>query len=203
MRPGQLLRRLLVPVLALCCCGWGASWKEVQRQMPHIVSIQAQFTQEKHLKILAAPLISKGQFLFQAPDSLRWEYFSPIRSILLTHDGKSQRFIEGDGNHMVKAPGMPFDAMQFVMPEIGQWLEGRFTANPAFRAELVPGKEIILRPKKKGMAEMIQRIELHFATKPGLIAAVVIAEGPDSSTRIVFHDEVLNQAIPESRFTAP
>ena len=41
-------------------------------------SVQAEFVQEKHLKILTRPLVSRGTFAFQAPQSLRWEYRSPF-----------------------------------------------------------------------------------------------------------------------------
>ena len=54
-------------------------------------SIQADFTQEKHLKILSQPIISTGTFTFQRPQSLRWEYISPIRSILLMHGGEVKK----------------------------------------------------------------------------------------------------------------
>lgn len=60
-------------------------------------SVQADFVQEKSLPILARPLISQGRFLFQAPGSLRWEYFSPLSSVLLMNNGQVRKFVKHNG----------------------------------------------------------------------------------------------------------
>ena len=95
-------------------------------------SIQADFIQEKHLKILTHPLISTGTFTFQRPQSLRWEYKQPIQSILLMHGGKVKKLVERDGR-LVEDKGMQLGSMQVVLTEISNWLDGRFTENKMFR----------------------------------------------------------------------
>ena len=70
----------------LCCTvmpGWAANWEDIQSAAEKIKSVSANFSQEKHLQILIKPLVSKGRFYFLAPDSVRWEYTSPVKSILL------------------------------------------------------------------------------------------------------------------------
>jgi len=187
-------------LLALLCCGWGESWQEIEKGHGRINSIRAEFAQEKHLKILTRPIVSKGLLLFRSPDSLRWEYSTPVRTLLLSHQGKSKRFVESADGGLAEERGMNLDAMQMVMQEIGQWLDGRFTENPDFSAELVPGKKITLTPKNKGLAQMISRIELNFADRPGVIESVAIYEGSDSYTKMVFSNDELNQEIPDALF---
>lgn len=163
-------------------------------------SVQADFVQEKHLNILAHPIISKGIFLFQAPQSLRWEYKSPVHSVLLLHGGKVEKFVEREGR-VEEEQGGPLTSMQVVISEISNWLDGRFTDNAMFAVSFPKKHLVLLTPKDAGLAALISRIELKLADQPGLLDEVTIFEGPGSFTRLTFSNRVLNRDIPPSRFT--
>ncbi len=165
-------------------------------------SIQADFVQEKHLKILTQPLISTGTFTFQRPQSLRWEYKRPIRSILLMHDGKLQKFVEREGR-LVADEGMQFGSMQIVLTEISNWLDGRFTENTMFTIARPATDLIKLTPKNQELAGVISSIELTLADEQGNLNEITIYEGPDSYTRMRFSKRILNQDIPVTVFTRP
>jgi len=166
-------------------------------------SVQADFIQEKHLQILAQPLLSQGRFLFKAPDSLRWEYTSPFHSILLMDKGRVKKFIEKNGR-MVADTGMPMNGMQVVMTEISGWLNGHITDNATFSVKR-KGKTIILTPKNQGMRAIISAIELRLGDQAGLLQSVTIVEDPErkSFTRMVFSHALLNQPIDEHLFSRP
>ncbi len=165
-------------------------------------SVQADFTQEKRLKILARPLVSSGNFTFQAPHSLRWEYRQPMRSILLLHEGQIRRLIERDGR-MEDDPSAGVAAMQVVFQDLGNWLDGRFEANPLFTAARADARTIVLTPKEEGLRAMISRIELHLGAQAGVMDRVVIVEGEAGQTELRFTGAVLNQAIPAEVFSQP
>ena len=190
----------ILVLAAFACLGWAESWEAIRQNSGNITSITADFTQEKHLKILARPLISQGIFVFQAPDSLRWEYTTPVKSLLLMHKGRMRKFVQ-QNNKLVESQTPGMDAMVVVSREISQWLAGNFADNPTFDAELQPGRMIILTPKNKGLAQLISKIELQLAETPGLMESVSIFEGKDSFTKLVFSHAVLNTKIPETRFT--
>jgi outer membrane lipoprotein-sorting protein len=133
------------------------TWETLRQNGTLVKSVRADFVQEKHLKILARPIISRGTFIFQVPGSLRWEYISPIKSILLIHNGRTKKFIQRDGE-LVSEPGMSFAAMQIVLQDISQWLSGNFTENPGFIASLEDEREIVLRPRNKAMTRLINKI---------------------------------------------
>lgn len=191
---------LILLAACLLSLGWADSWDGIRSNAGQLTSVQADFTQEKHLKILARPIISKGIFVFQSPSSLRWQYLSPIQSLLLMHDGSTRKFVQQDGT-LTEKTGMNMDAMQVVSQEISQWLAGRFTDNPTFQAELQPGRMIVLTPKQKGLAQLISRIELILSDQPGLLESVTIYEGEDSYTRLTFSNAMLNQDIKPTVFT--
>ena len=151
------------------------------------------------MKILAKPLISKGEFRFRMPDALRWEYTEPIRSVLLLYNGRSQRYIQ-DETGWVKEETAGLQAMQVVLGEITHWLNGDFEANPDFTATLSPERKIILTPKSEGLGRIIEKIVLDLSATPGIIEAVSIHEGPESFTRLTFQTPILNGPINDAVF---
>ena len=176
-----------------------AQQASVQLPVP-LQSIQANFIQEKHLKILTHPIISTGTFTFQRPQSLRWEYLSPIRSILLMHGGEVKKFIEKDGG-LVEDKGLQLGSMQVILPEISNWLDGRFADNKMFRVARPSAKTILLTPRNKELAGIIRSIELTLADQQGNLDGITIFEGPDSYTKMSFSNRTLNRDIPVALFT--
>ena len=194
-------RLLLLVALSFCIAIPAARAGAENKGAPvQLRSVQADFIQEKHLKILARPIISTGSFTFQAPQSLRWEYRTPIRSILLMHGGKVRKFVERDGV-LAEDKGMRLDAMQVVLAEISNWLDGRFTDNAMFTVSFPKKQTILLTPKEQGFAALISSIELKLGEQVGLLDKVIIFEGPDASTSLTFSNRIINKEIPAAVFT--
>ncbi len=190
----------LFPVLSFfLLAGWADTWEGIAEKAGTIETVRAEFVQEKHLEILSEPLISKGRMLFKSPRSLRWEYSEPFQSVLLTRDGKVERFVKGDEG-FIKDEGTKIEAMRVVMDEIALWMGGRFKDNPNFDAALEPGPKIVLVPKEKALASIIKRIELSLSATPGLIDSVSIFENETTFTKLVFTDAQLNGKIEDSLF---
>ena len=205
--PGRALGRcqgatwLIVTLMAaIAGLGWADSWTALRTAAAGIDTVQSPFTQEKHLRMLAAPLISKGRRVYQRPGSLRWEYRTPIASVMLMKDGAMRRFQQIDGKwHEDTAGGV--SAMPVVAEEITRWLNGEFEDNPYFTAELTPGSRVTLRPKEPSMARVISRIDLELGERPGVITAVTIQESPGSYTRIRFDAPVINARVDDALFS--
>jgi outer membrane lipoprotein-sorting protein len=195
------MKRLwLVLVLAFFCVGWAGSREELRTTAGTITSVQAEFVQEKHLPILAKPLVSEGAFYYQSPRSLRWEYRRPVQSIMNVHDGRVRRFVSTGPNGFHEETGGGIEAMQVVVEEITHWLAGRFDDNPMFEARLEPGKRIVLVPKNEAFQKVILRIVLNLGEQPGVMQSVVIYESENAFTRLTFNNTVLNAIIDETLF---
>jgi len=174
-------------------------WDRIRKKAIHIQTISARFVQEKHLEILIKPLISKGAFYFRAPGSLRWEYFSPIKSILLMHDGRVRRFI-GSENGFKEDAGPGLQAMEMVLQEITLWLRGEFAENPNYRSSLEGDHKIVMVPVDKSFSKIIQKIEILLSDRPGVIETVTIYEGKTSFTKIRFLDVSINGEVLDTLF---
>lgn len=186
---------LVLLLLGLVCSSQAAEQKSIALQ-----SIQADFIQEKHLKILVRPLVSTGTFTFQTPQSLRWEYLTPVPSVLLMHGDKIKKFVDRDGQ-LVEDKGLRLDSMQVVLSQISNWLDGHFSDNDMFTVSFVDEKTVLLSPKDQGLAGLISKIELKLADQKGLLDGVTIFEGPDSYTKMTFENRILNKSVPLSVFT--
>ena len=197
-KPHFLIRAIFL-IAAFMCIGWADSWEELETAAGTVTSIKAGFTQEKHMKILVRPLVSEGRLLFQGPDSLRWEYNSPVQSVLLLHNGQTKRFVKKNGS-FVEDASANLQSMQVVVQEITQWLSGRFDENPAFTAKLAPGRVIVLAPKDESFARLIQRIEIHLSDRPAIIESVMIFESEDTFTKLDFKDVIINQKLDDVLF---
>lgn len=193
--------------LLLCCSpayagNWAESWESIQRESAKVGSLQARFTQSKHMKILSKPLVSRGRFYFQAPNAVRWEYVSPIKSVLLMSAGGIRRYTSGSTGMVEDASGS-IQSMQVVLKEIGNWSKGRFTEGDFFSARLEGGKapRIILTPRQKGLAAFISEIVIALAPdKPGILQSIKIFENEGDFTLFEFSDIRLNLKIPEAVF---
>jgi len=195
----HFLTSIIFLFTAFMCMGWADSWEDLKKAAGTVTSVRAAFSQEKHMKILARPLVSEGILFFQSPDSLRWEYKHPVQSILLLHNGKTRRFFQKNGS-LVEDASANLQSMQVVVQEIVQWLNGRFDDNPAFAARLVPGRKIVMTPRDESFARLIQRIEVLLSDRPAVIKSVMIFESEDSFTKLDFKDVILNQKLDDVLF---
>jgi outer membrane lipoprotein-sorting protein len=190
-------------LLVLCSYhnAFADNFEQLCKDAANIQTIQARFVQSKSMKILSKPLISEGRFYYVSPDSFRWEYFKPLKSIVIVHKGETKRYISSGGKMTEDKTG-GVQAMKIVLNEITAWMSGKFDQNPSFTATLKEGTytEITLTPVGKSMAGMIEKIIITISKKDAAVKSVKIIESKNSLTRIDFSDAVINKVIPESTF---
>jgi outer membrane lipoprotein carrier protein len=166
-------------------------------------SVKADFFQKRVLPILTKPLVSEGRLFYQAPGSLRWEYLSPIRSLMLQKGEtlKLYQFSEG-----VWKPELTpaVESRRMVLAEINRWFQGRFDESRAFTHLYSPGPpaRIILTPRE-GIDKFILRIEIVLSAKFGVIDRVEIEEPGGSRTTMEFKKVEMNTKLPAELFEKP
>ena len=181
---------------------WSESLESIRKTADKVESISASFVQEKHLAILQKPLVSKGLLLFQKPDALRWEYQTPIASILMSYQGNTVRYLK-QNNSYIKDVGSHIQVMQIVLGEISNWLAGRFNEGGNFIAAVKEKGIVRLQPSNEEMTTMISHIELQLSSQPGLIDSVTIYESKKSYTKLIFQNTRLNDPLKPALFQNP
>jgi outer membrane lipoprotein-sorting protein len=182
--------------------GWVHNWDDLKKESEKITSITADFTQLKYLKILSKPLVSKGHFYFQPPDSVRWEYVSPVRSILMMSKKSVKRYTMSSRGFIEDASGS-IQPIQFVLEEISRWSRGQFNENEHFTAilQIKTDTKIVLSPRDKIFSDIISRIVITLASdREGVIKSVKIYENGENYTLFEFSNVQINGKINESIF---
>jgi outer membrane lipoprotein-sorting protein len=178
-----------------------SDFAQLRKESAKIKTIQAQFVQKKFMKILSKPLVSEGCFYFVAPDSFRWEYFKPLRNIVIAYKNNTKRYI-ASGGKMVEDKTGGAQAMKIVLNEVAGWMNGKFDQNPSLAATINEGTntKITLTPVEKSMAGMIEKIEITLSKKAGTVQSVKIIEGANNFTQINFNNVEINKVINPSVF---
>lgn len=208
MKKGKCFLLALVSFIAVVLCTQPTfsdsadSWQDMRNAFSKVKSIKTSFIQEKRMRILSRPIVSKGRFFYRAPGDLRWEYDSPIRSVLLLNEGNVERFTWRDGKYSRDAGGS-LEGLRFVLQDISGWLAGDFVSSTTFTAELKPGSpdRIVLSPREESFTKFIQRVELTLAPTPGVLRSVEIVESQENSTYIEFQNVETNLPFGEGLFT--
>jgi outer membrane lipoprotein-sorting protein len=177
------------------------NFDQLRKDAANIKTIKARFVQKKSMKILSKPLISQGLFYYAAPDSFRWEYLKPLRSVVITYKGDTKRYI-ASGGKMIEDKTGGVQAMKIVLNEIAGWMSGKFDQNPSFATTLKEGAstEITLTPVGKSMAGMIEKIKITLSKKETAVKSVKIIESANAFTQIDFSDVQINKVISDKIF---
>jgi outer membrane lipoprotein-sorting protein len=186
---------------------WFADWEDIRKAASSIKSIETTFVQTKTLKILKRPLVSRGVMAYRRPNDLRWEYQSPLQTLLVARAGNVQRLIKhGDG--WVTDATAKLEAMKIVLGEINLWLDGNFESSKTFRPALnkdpnAGAARVDLVPVDPSLTKIISRIAINFGQRPGTVSAIDIYEGTEGVTHIAFENPRFDGVIPDQRFEPP
>jgi outer membrane lipoprotein-sorting protein len=186
---------------------WYQDLDSIRKAAATVKTLEASFVQTRTLKILKKPLVSRGLIAYRRPDDLRWEYLSPLPTLLVVHGGNAQRLLKR-GTEWVTDSSARLEAMKIVLGEINLWLDGNFSASKTFRPELRPASQdlpahVALIPLDPSLGKLITRIAIIFGERPGTVSAIDILEQGEGVTHIVFESPRYNETIPDERFETP
>ena len=159
------------------------------------------FRQERRLAIFAKPVVFSGKLYLSRPDQLRWEFTTPIASLLIL-DGKTGRRC-GEGS-----PASEFNlerdpVMRLVAGQLRTWTNGNYRDLLGdFVLELGAGPSLILKPRQKGLASFLNRIVVAFDPDSLQPVRVEIHEEGGDRTVISFSAYRLNPALAPELFSA-
>ncbi|HON59641.1 MAG TPA: outer membrane lipoprotein carrier protein LolA [Smithella sp.] len=192
MRGAGFYKLFSAAAMLLLLCGSAAfaledDFAKIRRESSGIRTLQADFVQKKFMKILSKPLVSEGRFYYEAPDSLRWEYVKPLKSLVIIRKNQIKRYLYSEGKMIEDRTGGA-QTMKIVLQEVVGWMNGRFDQNPSFKATLIRKATpvITLVPADKNLSGFVEKIEITLAGSRGVVKSVKIFEGTDNFTQINF-----------------
>lgn len=139
-----------------------------------IISLTANFVQERSVSIMKNSQISEGVLTYQKPDYLKWEYTSPS-NLIWEIDGE-----KGNVNKQVR--GLVELIMKSVSGEI-------FEFNTDFDIKQ-ENNIYILKPQKREYKQLMENITIILNPKTNIADEVIILEKNGDTTKIKFSNVI-------------
>ena len=172
---------------------------ELKSALSGMESINGDIQQEKSFAFLTEKLISKGVFIYQKENRLRWQFNEPIDYIILINENSMRLKEDGDEK---KYKGMN-QILRQVKEIILGCIDGSIMSNPNYKTVFSTNESDIriqLQPKEKNLKQFIQQIQVHFAKDGSVLKKVTLTDPSGDTTDIFFSNVKTNQQIDASVF---
>ena len=192
----------LTPVLAMAQNeGEQKIIQKISKAAQSMTSMQCDFVQTKHMKLLNDNMVSYGKMYYQQSSKLRWEYTSPYTYTFILNDskvllkkGNRNDVIDVNQNKMFKEI-----ARMMMNSVVGKCLTDKKDFKISV-AETPDQYVATLLPQKKDMKQMFSKIILYVNKRQLTIAKVEMQEKKGDNTVIELKNIQLNKNINASTF---
>lgn len=164
-------------------------------------SMQCDFVQTKHLKMLNDKMVSEGKMYYQQSNKLRWEYISPYHyTFILNQSQVSLRNTRRNDVIDVNQNKIFKEIARLMMNSVvGRSLSDDkdfmsvTTANPTDWIAT-------LTPLRKNLKQMFKEIHLHFNKKTSMVSKVILIERNGDKTVIELKNVKTNAPVNADMF---
>jgi len=173
--------------------GTGAALDQLLRDMAGTTGVSAEFTEEKELALLSAPLESSGRIYFVPPDRFARFTTRPGFSALVI-DGERVRFREGEGRDELDLSGNPM-TRAFVENFIVLWSGDRERLERLYEVALhfdAERWELSLTPRGAPLDRFIEEVSLR--GRGDALEQMIVRERDGDRTATAFRSLQLDRA---------
>lgn len=177
--------------------------KEFDRAQRETTSLVAGFTEKKELKLLARPVLSRGEFCYHRPNQVRWEYVEPDRKVFVITEDMYVAYYPA----LKRAEEVPIKKFVgkrlFRFLGLGQSIDDlakyyEFSLAP--HSDLKDTYLLVLVPRKKKVAERVAEMKIWVDASNYLPRQLQYVESDGDSTLLTFQDVRMNVEVAASRF---
>ncbi len=173
---------------------------DIRQKSAALTALSCNFTQKRSLALFNKPIVFQGQLALIRPDKLRWEFVSPVPSVLIFNGDKGLRC--NDTDKPVKFDLANDPVMKMVAEQLWTWLDGDYSKLEKEYAIKITGESAILvTPQKQNTSNIIKNISIAFDSENRQPKSVTILEQGGDETLITFNDYQLSPTLPNSTFT--
>ena len=174
---------------------------EVEAKAANVKTLTCTLKQERHLAVFARPVIFQGRMALEKPDKLRWEFTSPIASVLILNGAKGLKCRGNSDPQRFNLAANP--VMQMVSEQIRTWINGSYTTlQKQYRMVLLEqGPCLALTANDQNIAKVISSVKIGFDPDSLQPTTIIIQEPGGDHTVISFSGFILNQPLDQSLFT--
>lgn len=175
--------------------------EQVEKRSDEIDAFQCRFKQEKILALFANPVTFHGELTVDRPDKLRWEFHSPIPSVLVLNGERGLRCTD-------QVQPISFDlaadpVLRTVAEQLWLWLGGSYKQlKETYRIKAKGEVGIEITPLESSIREYVAKISITFDPESKQPDTVEILEPGGDLTRLFFYDYSLNPGLSDQLFTS-
>ena len=175
--------------------------QKVNQTASAMKTMQCDFVQTKHLKMLNNDFVSHGKMYYQQSNKLRWEYTSPYSyTFILNNDQVLLKNKQRNDLIDVKQNKLFREIVRIMMSSVvGNCLADDKNYKVSVAAI---GNEWVatLLPQRKDMKQMFQKLVLHFNAKKSVVNTVELFDKNGEKTIIELKNIRTNETITSNMF---
>jgi len=163
----------------------------------------AQFTERKDLKLLAKPALSRGEFFYNRPNQVRWEYLEPDRKVYIITENMYVAYYPA----LKRAEEVPikkfigkrlfrFIGLGQSIDDLGKYYDFRLAPESDIKGTHL----LILQPRKKRLREHVAEMKIWVDAVTFLPRQLEYVEADGDSTLLAFQDIRVNVEVAADRF---
>jgi outer membrane lipoprotein-sorting protein len=167
-------------------------------------TIEAGFIQEKNLSILSEKIITKGKFMFQKENKLRWEYTDPFHYLIILNNGKIFTRDEEKNTTIDSKNNKMFAEINTII--LGSVQGNLFNDEKRFLPTFYYDKDgylVKLKPLMPSLKEFLSEIKIYFDATDFSVRRLIMQESSGDYTKIDFTGKKINIPIPDEKFHIP
>lgn len=197
---------LITIIFATTCLQAQTSEVQIKAKINQVAqrmrSMQCDFVQTKHVKLLNDKMVSTGKMYYQQQNQLRWEYTKPYSYVFIIN-----------GNQVAVKNGKRSDVIDVnqskVFKEIARIMMNSVVGkcindDKDFKTSIATTQTewvATLIPQKKEMKRMFQKIILRFNRRQMMVSQVEMYEKNGDKTIIVLKNVQVNKSISRNIFS--
>lgn len=178
--------------------------KSFDRAQGETLTMVARFTETKNLKLLAKPAVSHGEFYYNRPNQVRWEYLDPdskvfiiTESMYVAYYPSLKRAEEVPIKKFIGKRLFRFIGLGQSIDELGKYYEFSL----ADRSDIPGSHLLLLKPRKKSVRERVAEMKIWVDEKTYLPRQLQYVEADGDSTVLAFQDIRVNVEVATQRFS--
>jgi outer membrane lipoprotein carrier protein len=193
--------------LTLMAATYGPNTAEIlerfDRTQQETTTLVARFIEEKHLRLLARPSVSRGRFFFNRPNQVRWEYDDPERKVFVITEDRYVAY------YPTEKKAEDVDIKRFVGKRLFRFLALGQSSGELARyyniARAVDGSMpgtylLVLTPRRERVRERLAVLRIWIDSGTFLPHRIVYEEPDGDYTVFTFEDARANIDLPERQF---
>ena len=170
--------------------------QKVNQTASAMKTMQCDFVQTKHLKMLNNDFVSHGKMYYQQSNKLRWEYTSPYSyTFILNNDQVLLKNKQRNDLRDVKQNKLFREIVRIMMSSV---VGNCLADDKNYKVSIATiGNEWVatLLPQRKDMKQMFQKLVLHFHAKKSVVNTVELYDKNGEKTIIELKNIRINETI--------